>query len=571
MLTKWGESIIKERPLQDYPRPQLFRNSYFNLNGIWQYAIRKTSSNFNHIYDGDIVVPFSPESTLSGVNRVLQKDETLFYRLVFNLPNDFLKERTFINFGAVDQIAKVYLNGQYIGEHEGGYLPFSLECSNLIKQENNLLELIVNDNADSNIYGRGKQMYERGGVWYTPISGIWQTVWVESTPSTFIRDIRITPDFDNSSVHVDIKLDGEDTPIFIELYEENKLISTSEGRSQDIKIVDFKSWSPDSPFLYDLIIRTKSDEIKSYFGMRKFSTTVKDGFKVFTLNNKPIFYFGLLDQGYWSDGIYTAPSDEALKFDIEFAKKCGFNMLRKHIKVEPLRWYYHCDKLGMVVWQDFLNGGDRYNELMLKVRIFLDISVKDNNYKFLKRDDPASRNMYVRESLELLSTLYNVPSIAEWTPFNEGWGQFDALNMCDTVRQIDNTRIIDHASGWYDMKGGDVNSHHLYFRPIWLKNDHKRVLALTEFGGYAFPIEGHCYTKTNFGYGSVKNADDFLTKYKNVMKQALKCRQKEGLSAFVYTQISDVEDENNGLISYDRKVIKVDEKVIALINDSFKF
>ncbi|MBQ9036192.1 MAG: MFS transporter [Erysipelotrichaceae bacterium] len=566
LVTPFAEKMNKNKPLTEYPRPQMVRNSYINLNGLWDYAITKTAG-IPVKYDGQILVPFSPETTLSKVKRTLLPDEYLYYRCVFLIPEGFNKGLVHLNFGAVDQKCRVYLNDSLIGEHTGGYLPFSFEISKYLDKRNELI-VEVRDFTDTSYYSRGKQSFNRGGIWYTPQSGIWQTVWLESTPKQYIKNIRITPDYDNARVN--IKVDGNEEKYTYVIKTKEKEITRVIGNSNvDISLPDFHSWSPEDPFLYDLDVFSDNDYIKSYFGMRKFSIERVHGIRKIFLNNKPYFMKGVLDQGYWPDGLYTACSDEALIYDIKTMKEMGFNTLRKHIKIEPMRWYYHCDKLGMLVWQDMVSGGTAYSFLTIGALPFINVKLKDSNYKQFSRDSEESRDDYYRELKETVNLLYNVPSLALWVPFNEGWGQFDSEKAYMMIKEMDNTRLIDHASGWHDQGIGDFNSKHIYFNKIKFKYE-GRAMALTEYGGYSWLISEHSYNDAGYGYKLFNSQEELQEAFRQLHEKEIRPEYEKGLSAIIYTQVSDVEDEVNGLLTYDRKVKKFEPEFVKQILDQMK-
>lgn len=554
-------------PHAEYPRPQFKRDSYICLNGEWEYAINKSSDKPSS-YDGKILVPFCPESKLSGVNRQLQKDEFLHYVRKFTLPNGFNKGRVFINFGAVDQVAKFYVNSVEVGKNEGGYLPFSFEITSALVDGENELYVLVTDNADSDVYGRGKQTYKRGGIWYTATSGIWQSVWLESTPVEYLKRVKITPCVKDSLVKFEFEKVG-DSPISIVIKDGEEIVCSYDNicDNQLIALLNNpKLWSPDSPELYFVEFKMGEDVVESYFGMREFTTEIINGKKCFGINGKPIFHNGLLDQGYFHDGIYTPKSNEVYYNEIKNIKTLGFNMLRKHIKVEPYLWYYYCDVLGVLVWQDMINGGDKYSQLQIVLCPFLNLHLNDKNFKRRKRGNPLSRELYYKEAKGLIDTHYNSVSICLWTPFNEAWGQFDAYNVWKELSGYDPTRHYDHASGWQDVGGGDLCSKHIYFRKLKMKNDGKRILALTEFGGYSHSVENHVFTDKKFGYKSFKDSERLQNAYQNLyLNEVIPLVEKELLSATVYTQVSDVEDEVNGLYTYDR-ILKFDAERIQDIN-----
>ena len=572
LYTPWGETLDREHPLPEYPRPQMKRDSYVNLNGLWHYGITKTSLKPLN-WQGEIVVPFSPESLLSGVGKQVRPDDFLWYERTVTLPDGFNRGRVLLHFGAVDQIADIYWNEVLIAHHEGGYLPFSVDITQNLRDGENLLLLRVTDSLVNTPHAYGKQRYKRGGIWYTATSGIWQTVWLESVPENYIESIELTPDFDNKQlywkvhttapqkVNAAIRMDGE---VIARSY------SDGEGTCRILPEY-FHAWTPEGPYLYTVEFNAGEDHVESYFAMRKFGVAEYKGHTVLTLNNEPYFQNGLLDQGYWSDGLYTAPSDEALAYDIQTTKRLGFNMLRKHIKIEPLRWYYHCDRLGMIVWQDMVNGGGRYDPLIVSAPLITGKHLPDSLYPLFGRADKRGRDQFLSDTEETVRLLRNSPCIALWTPFNEGWGQFDAMAVVDRLRELDPTRLVDHASGWHDQGGGDLKSYHVYFKPLKLRGDGRRVLALAEFGGYSVAVPGHVWNK-KFGYRMCASVTDWQKDYVNLYEQqVLPLVESEGLSAAVYTQVSDVEDELNGLLTFDRRVCKAEAKVLRALNEKIKF
>lgn len=585
LMTRWGKELNKNAPLNDYPRPQLRRDSFINLNGAWEYAIYDENKKFSG-YQGEIVVPFSPETILSGVEKTVLPTDILYYRRTFEFKKT--NRRVLLHFGAVDYECTVTLNGREIGSHRGGYLPFSFDVTATVLDGINDLRVSCKDPSNTGVGARGKQTFKRGQIWYTPQSGIWQTVWLEEVPEDYVKSIKLTPDIDNGTLTVSlnfsdkaihecaaIALDGE------------KIIAAAKiiDGTGVLQLSDYTPWSPEEPKLYDLKIAAGDDRIESYFGMRKFSRGLdKNGVPRFMLNNKPYFFNGLLDQGYWSDGMYTAPSDEALIYDIKTMKDLGFNTLRKHIKTEPLRWYYHCDRLGMIVWQDMINGGNEYNMLAIGVAPFFGLLTANKkvghisdgkaHYGFYSRRNEDGRKEYYKDAEELIEHLYNVTSLAMWVPFNEGWGQFDSVKACEFFKEKDPTRLVDHASGWVDHGAGDVNSFHIYFTPFWFpkynKND-DRPIGLTEFGGYSMRPEGHAFNLDKlFGYRIYKSREAFDNAVKKLYEKRLAPAVARGLSAAIYTEVSDVEDEVNGLLSYDREVLKVTPEVMKSANEKIK-
>lgn len=580
LYTKWGSELNPNEVLNEYPRPQLRRSNYTILNGYWNYNISKEAVKPPY-YDGKILVPFSPESILSGVNRQLNPDETLWYERPLIIDEKLKGKRLILHFGAVDQICEVSINNRKVKQHVGGYLPFSVDITDYVIEGGNLLSVKVRDTSDTSYHSRGKQKLKRGGMFYTAQSGIWQTVWMEWVPEVYISSLSITPLVDESMVRVTIDLNysvsnNKKTSVNdrqgrknhrdmfrVDIYDHGTRIHSfiSKNTTMNIPIKNFKYWSPENPHLYDMVIWAGEDVVESYFGMRKVEVKKDNqGINRIFLNNKPYFQNGLLDQGYWPDGLYTPPSDEAMVFDIEQAKVLGFNMLRKHIKIEPLRWYYHCDRLGMLVWQDMVNGGGKYNQLLVGYlpTLFPGIAsrIKDNWYRLFARGNIEGRKEWNRECEETVKLLYNNPSIVVWVPFNEGWGQFDANKATSLIRSLDETRLIDQASGWYDQKGGDFKSVHNYFHPLKYSPD-KRAVVLSEFGGYACYVKEHSYSPMVYGYRVYLNTKSLEEALQKLYREDIEKLKKEGLSAAVYTQLSDVEDEVNGLFTYDRKICKL--------------
>lgn len=563
MYTLWGEQLNREHVLQEYPRPQLQRNSYVNLNGLWDYAITVSDQVPAH-WDGQILVPFSPEAPLSGVERTLQPGQYLWYRRTIRLKAE-TGQKVLLHFGAVDQIAAVYLNGAPVGGHTGGYTAFTLDITSHCTGEDELL-VRVRDDSDRAPLSRGKQKTKRGGIWYTPQSGIWQTVWAEIVPEVYITSIRIVPKFDNSRVEITVCADT-DTACAVEFDGETYAGQTNVPICVPVPM--FRPWSPETPVLYPFTAILGEDRAESYFAMRKVEIKKDEaGVPRIHLNGRPYFMHGVLDQGYWPDGLYTAPSDEALILDIQSMKDMGFNMLRKHIKVEPMRWYYHCDRLGMLVWQDMMNGGaEEYKFMTISAPLVTKIHRKDNNYAAFGRENEKGRKLYYKELTELVTQLRNVPSIVLWVPFNEGWGQFDAAKAVELIRKLDPDRLIDHASGWHDQGIGQLQSLHVYFTAYQFKPDRKgRAVVLSEYGGYNLMVRGHSWNTKNFGYRKLSNPDALLKAYEELMIGQILPAMEQGLSAAVYTQLSDVEDEVNGLWTYDRTVQKLSTTALRNIN-----
>ena len=556
-------------PLSEYPRPQLVRDSYISLNGTWDYAIRD-SNEFPHEWDDVITVPFSPETVRSGVNRFVKPTDYLFYKRVVCFPSKFIKDILIIHFGAVDQICDVYFNDKLVSHHEGGYLPFSIYIDKKDVLSNNSIKLRVKDYSDTSYYSRGKQRLERGGIWYSPQSGIYMPVWCESVNYDYIESIKLTPDIDNSIINIFIKSEAKEATLTIEDKEYNVKCNVN----TEIRLDNPHLWYPDDPYLYDIKIKTRHDTITSYFAMRKFSTTTLNGHKVLAINNKPIFMKGVLDQGYYSDTLLTPPSIKEYEKDLKLIKELGFNTVRKHIKIESLIWYHLCDKLGLIVWQDMVNGGTTYKFSTIAFPLVTKRHHSDLNHKKFSRLDIEGRRDAEKEFKETINLLYNTPSIALWTIFNEGWGQFDSKRIYNELKNIDETRLFDHASGWHDQGVSDVKSLHVYFTKVKLPKEkaiNDRAVILSECGGYNLAIEGHRFSNTNFGYKYMDTRQDLANAYQKFIERDIIPNISKGLSAFIYTQLSDVEDELNGFVTYDREVVKIDKNYIKYINDKVHF
>ncbi len=562
MKTVWGEQLDPNAVLQEYPRPQMMRESYRNLNGLWDYAITDTDTCPEN-WDGKILVPFSPEAELSGVGRTLLPGQYLWYRReLVEAPQTGM--RLLLHFGAVDQECRVWLNGRLLSGHTGGYTAFTLDATDALA-ESNVLLVAVRDGTDTNELSRGKQKTKRGGIWYTPQSGIWQTVWAEWVPERYISALRITPDAAHSCVRVTVQSEYDGVCY---LHFHGRRIGGFTNRETTIRVENAELWSPEHPKLYDFSAELGSDRVESYFALR--DTAVgrdKAGRPCLLLNGKPYFHSGVLDQGYYPDGLYTAPSDEAMIYDITLMKRMGFNMLRKHIKIEPMRWYYHCDRLGMLVWQDMMNGGGDYRLLTISAPLFTHRSHSDHDYRRFARADAAGRAAYYAELTEMVTQLYSCPCIVMWVPFNEGWGQFDAAEAVRRIEALDKTRTIDHASGWHDQRIGSIQSLHVYFYPYRYKPDRLgRAVVLSEFGGYQLPVAGHTWNDANFGYKGYKTPEALMEAYRKLFETQILPARRKGLAASVYTQLSDVEDEVNGFVTYDRKVEKLDAGAVRAIN-----
>ena len=555
-------------PFPEYPRPLLKRDNWLNLNGVWQCAF----SGFGEVpetFSGEILVPYSPEAPKSGVGRQLKPSEYLHYRRTFTPPEG--EGRLLLHFGAVDYLCFITVNGKLIGSHRGGYLPFTFDVTDDVVPGENTLCVTVLDPSDAGHQARGKQKLQRGGMYYTAQSGIWQTVWMERVPAQHITRLVTTPHFAEGRVTITPIL-AQDAPCpgaYITVRAGMATVAQmtfDAAQSVTLTIPNVRPWSPEDPFLYDLTLTLPGgDTVTSYFAMREFGIA-RDGRGLlrFTLNGKPYFLNGLLDQGYWPEGLYTPPSDEAMVYDIQTMKDMGFNLLRKHIKVEPQRWYYHCDRLGMIVWQDMVNGGGTYKDWFVTTAINVVPGLlrhfPDSKpfYGMFAREDETERERYYEELGQMVTLLESHPCIGCFVPFNEGWGQFDAPKATALIRSLDpQKRPVDETSGWFDQRGGDVNSIHNYFYPLHVHPDRKRVVALSEFGGIAWPCPGHVTTEKAYGYGTAKTQELLAKRYEKLVCKSVLPQIKRGLSAIIYTQVSDVEDEINGVLTYDREVVKL--------------
>ena len=575
-------------PLAEYPRPAMRRDSCEILNGPWQYAITQTAE-YPAAWQGSILVPYSPEAPASGVNRTLQPGQWLHYHRLFAPPAGE-GGRVLLHFGAVDYACAVQINGHLAGGHRGGYWPFTLDITDLLNGTGrNSLWVAVQDPTGHGTQARGKQTLKPGGMFYPAQSGIWQTVWLERVPDNYIQTLTVTPDYDARTVTVRVHTakPGGAVNLWAMVRAGGVTIAEdwgSDEADQDGEVTlnipeeHFFPWSPDTPFLYDLTVGTNQgeeaefDTVHSYFALRKWSCAPDaHGVLRFCLNDKPILLNGLLDQGYWPEGLYTPPSDAAVERELSEVKALGFNLLRKHAKIEPQRWYYHCDRLGLIVWQDIVNGGSAYNlwfvtyltnVLQPLLRRFPDGKAA---YSLLSRAKPAGREEYAHELADTVQALRCHPCIACWVPFNEGWGQFDAGKAVQALRTLDGTRLVDEASGWFDQGGGDVHSLHNYFYPLRIRPQ-KRTVALSEYGGIAWPMPGHEPPRKTYGYGTAKDRQELTARYKKLQLKTVLPQLEKGLSALVYTQLTDVEDEVNGLFTYDRAAVKPDANAVRSVN-----
>ena len=580
-----------QHPLPEYPRPALRRDSFESLNGLWQFAITK-SAQLPRQWEGDILVPYSPETRASGVGRTLQPGEWLHYYRSFALPAGS-GGRVLLHFGAVDYACAVQVNGHLVGGHRGGYWPFTFDITEALNADHNRLWVAVQDPTGAGVQARGKQTLRPGGMFYPAQSGIWQTVWLERVPDNYIETLTVTPDYDARTVTVRARTakPGGAVNLWAVVRAGGVTIAEDWGSDEadrdgevtlNIPEEHFFPWSPDSPFLYDLTVGTTQgeeesfDTVHSYFALRKWSCAPDaKGVLRFCLNDRPLLLNGLLDQGYWPEGLYTPPSDAAVVHELQTIKELGFNLLRKHAKIEPQRWYYHCDKLGLIVWQDMVNGGEPYrlwfvtyltNVLQPLLRKLPDTAALRG---LLSRRSEASREEYGRELEATVEALRGHPCIGCWVPFNEGWGQFDAAQAVETLRTRDPDRLVDEASGWYDQGGGDVDSRHNYFYPLHLRPG-RRTVALSEYGGIAWPMPGHEPPRRTYGYGTARSRAELTGRYRKLQLETVLPQLRNGLSALVYTQVSDVEDEVNGLFTYDRQAVKPDPAAVRAVNEALE-
>jgi hypothetical protein len=557
LKTRWADKVRPDNVWPEYPRPHLVREDWQSLNGLWDYGITPFGDrDAPEQFDGKILVPFCVESALSGVKKPVQPDQALWYRREFRVPDAWASRRVLLHFGAVDWSTRVWVNGQLVGEHQGGYDPFHFDITEALVgrgplggQDPQELVVRVTDPTDSHWQPRGKQVLKPQGIWYTAVTGIWQTVWLEPVPLIHIRGLKIIPDVDRSAVHIETNVSSFGSVDLVVEDADHRVIrqrNAEPGTRVTIKIPNPKLWSPDSPYLYKLTARLHDslgsrDTVQSYFGLRKIGLGKHNGHTRILLNNEPLFQLGPLDQGWWPDGLYTAPSDAALRYDIEVLKQLRMNMLRKHVKIEPARLYYHCDRLGLLVWQD-MPSGDRY------------IGGSDPD---IQRDAESGAN-FERELRAMIDSLHNHPSIVMWVIYNEGWGQWDTERLTKWVKEYDPTRLVNAASGWTDRGVGDVIDVHAYPGPGMRPPEEHRASVLGEFGGLGWPVKGRLWQdRRNWGYRTYASRDELQTHYADVVRRVWPLIG-QGLSAAVYTQTSDVESEVNGLMTYDRAVLKLD-------------
>ncbi len=567
LKTRWASQIDVNNVLPEYPRPIMERAQWQNLNGLWDYAILPVGRQTPNSFDGKILVPFAVESSLSGVQKRLGGDNELWYHREFNVPSNWRNNKVLLHFGAVDWKADVWVNDIKVGQHTGGYAPFSFDVTPALKSGANKLVVKVWDGTDSGYQPRGKQVNRPEGIWYTPVSGIWQTVWLEPVPEKYIEHIKVTPDIDKNILTVEAFTNEASSSdrVEVKVMDGSRVVATGQSiNNQPVEVAmpaNPRLWSPNDPFLYNLEVTVLNgnkqlDKVKSYTAMRKYSTRRdNNGIVRLQLNNKDLFQFGPLDQGWWPDGLYTAPTDEALRYDVVKTKDFGFNMIRKHVKVEPARWYMHCDQLGMIVWQDMPNG-DRGPEWQMRQYF-------TGNERIRSAESEAN---FRKEWKEIIDFLYSYPSIGVWVPFNEAWGQFKTKEITEWTKQYDPSRLVNPASGGNHYPVGDMLDLHQYPAPQLYLYDAQRATVLGEYGGIGWAIKEHLWEPDrNWGYvqfNSEKEVTDEYVKYAEQLKQLI----RQGFSAAVYTQTTDVEVEVNGLMTYDREVVKMDEARVRKVN-----
>ncbi|HCB88518.1 MAG: glycoside hydrolase family 2 TIM barrel-domain containing protein [Petrimonas sp.] len=567
LKTRWASQIDVNNVLPEYPRPIMERSQWQNLNGLWNYAILPVGKQNPTSFDGKILVPFAIESSLSGVQKRLGSENELWYQREFTVPSNWKNNRVLLHFGAVDWKADVWVNDIKVGQHTGGYAPFSFDVTPALKSGTNKLVVKVWDGTDQGYQPRGKQVNNPHGIWYTPVSGIWQTVWLEPVPEKYIENVKITPDIDKNTIGVEAFINQATASdrIEVKVMEGSRVVATGQSiNNQPVEVsmpANPRLWSPNDPFLYDLEVTVfngskQLDKVKSYTAMRKYSTKRDDkGIVRLQLNNKDLFQFGPLDQGWWPDGLYTAPTDEALRYDVVKTKDFGFNMIRKHVKVEPARWYMHCDQLGIIVWQDMPNG-DRSPEWQMR-EYFTGAE---------RLRSPESEANYRKEWKEIMDYLYSYPSIGVWVPFNEAWGQFKTQEIVEWTKQYDPSRLVNPASGGNHYHLGDMLDLHNYPHPEMYLYDGQRATVLGEYGGIGWANKEHLWEPDrNWGYVQFNSSNEVTNEYIKYAEQ-LKQMIRQGFSAAVYTQTTDVEVEVNGLMTYDRAVVKIDEGRVRKVN-----
>ena len=557
LTTPYTEKMDRSCPHSYHPTPQFKRAGYLCLNGEWDFLVSKSEERDG--FTEKILVPFPPESQLSGIERVILPEDHVHYRRFFKTPEDFADKKVFLHFGAVDQTCKVYINGCLIGENKGGYLPFYFDITSKLVDGENELYVVARDGLDHK-YPYGKQKYDRGGMWYTPVSGIWQTVWLEARPECYVEDIKITP----YEKGVKIAVTGGCVRKRITLKESGEVFEF-DGNIVDIEPKDLKLWSPENPYLYNFTLECGEDRIESYFAVRWVDVREVGGVQRICLNGKPYLFNGMLDQGYYPDGIFMPATEDGYLDDIKLTRSLGFNMLRKHIKIEPMIFYYLCDKHGIAVFQDMINNGNYSFFKDTALPTVSTVTLQRMNDRHFNRNKEA-RAIFEATMYGTADHLYNTPSIVYYTVFNEGWGQFNADEMYGKLKSYDSTRIIDATSGWFRRHESDVDSRHIYYRALKPKKLDGRPLVISEFGGYAHGVDGHRFSEKVYGYRVFPTASEYEDAVSRLYDTEVRELVKRGASAFVYTQVSDVEDEINGFITYDRQVVKVDCERLNRIN-----
>ena len=565
LLTKWADDVDPENPWPEYPRPIMVRDDWLNLNGLWEYAISAKDEQPSQ-WDGKILVPYPVESALSGVKKRISENESLWYRTEFKLPLSWKNKRIMLNFEASDWKTIIWLDGNKAGEHRGGYDPFSIDITDYVRAgKKHELKVTVWDPASKGSQARGKQVAEPHGIWYTPSSGIWQTVWLEPVDDIHFGSFRTITDANTGTIKIKPRIlnlqEGVNTRV--KVFKGNIILDQIETPMNNeiiISLEDFIPWSPENPQLYDIEIELvfngkTTDKIKTYTGFREISLgKTEDGFTRIFLNGNFVYQNGPLDQGFWPDGLYTPPTDEAMRYDLEIIKQMGFNMLRKHVKVENRRFYYWCDKMGLLVWQDMPNGDKHIGR----------------HDKDVERSEESAKQ-FEQELMHLIETKYNHPSIIIWVAFNEGWGQYETARITEMIKELDPTRLVNSASGWSDRGTGDIMDIHNYPEPRCPQVEENRAIVLGEFGGLGLPVKGHTWEKKdNWGYETMNDSTSLLQKYEDFYKTVYSMVEEKGLSASVYTQITDVETETNGLLTYDRKINKMGVENLYPINTGQK-
>ena len=559
LITPYEAKMSKEAPLSDYPRPGMVRDSYISLNGEWDFAVADDGCDFD--YTDKILVPYPPESRLSGYNKRIPRDKVMHYRRTFALGEDFIKDRVLLHVDAVDCISDIYINNHTCAHNEGGYLPICVDITDYLIDGENEICIDAFDSL-SPLFPYGKQKEKRGGMWYTPTSGIWQSVWLESVPEKYIHSLKIT----QCMKYAEIQVIGIDEPKTLTLAD-GTVYNFSDDKVR-IEPKDVRLWSPEDPYLYNFTLHCGKDKVQGYFALREIGTKTVGGKKRLTLNGKPYLFNGLLDQGYFPDGLFMPATYDGFADDILYAKSLGYNTLRKHIKIEPEIFYHLCDKYGMIVFQDMVNNS-HYSFIRdtalptIGMKRFPDALLHPNK---------TSREIFKSHMLKTIDRLYNFPSVLYYTIFNEGWGQFSADEMYRLAKEADSTRIYDATSGWFWQKESDVDSHHVYFKPIRIKNKKRSLpLVISEFGGYSMRVAGHVFGEDNYGYRLLKTSEELEDAFIKLYNEEVRAAIIAGASGFIYTQVSDIEDETNGVLTYDRQIKKLDaEKIKPLMDELSK-